>query len=342
VLDYLRRFGFRSDLVLAMYAVTDGLTGLDGDADSPGSGLNFLVHNMCRLPGAEGTWMVVRGGMGTVTAAIGDAAQAAGAHIRTGHAVRRIATRDGAVTGVDLDGETIDCDVVVCATDPFRLRRLVDDGVLPAALATRIEGWQQVGTTLKVNLALSGLPTFTSLAAPVGQHGATIHLLDEDDPLGTVAAAYADAHAGRLPRMPPIEWYIHSAVDPTLRDDAGNHSGALFVQCVPNEVAGSSWETALDAFVQRLLEICDRFAPDTSSLVVDVDALPPPGIEARFGITRGHIHHVDNAVGFADRMPYATGVAGLYAGGAGCHPAGSVIGAAGHNAARRVLADLGR
>jgi len=33
-------------------------------------------------------------------------------------------------------------------------------------------------------------------------------------------------------------------------------------------------------------------------------------------------------------------VAGLYACGAGCHPAGSVVGAAGHNAATMVLADL--
>jgi phytoene dehydrogenase-like protein len=35
-------------------------------------------------------------------------------------------------------------------------------------------------------------------------------------------------------------------------------------------------------------------------------------------------------------------VDGLYSASAGCHPAGSVIGAAGHNAARRVLRDLGR
>jgi phytoene dehydrogenase-like protein len=61
---------------------------------------------------------------------------------------------------------------------------------------------------------------------------------------------------------------------------------------------------------------------------------------AHFGITGGHIHHVDNTVSFTDRMPYATGVPGLYAGSAGCHPAGSVIGAAGHNAARRILRDL--
>jgi phytoene dehydrogenase-like protein len=35
-------------------------------------------------------------------------------------------------------------------------------------------------------------------------------------------------------------------------------------------------------------------------------------------------------------------VQGLYSCSAGCHPAGSVIGAAGHNAAERVLRDLDR
>jgi phytoene dehydrogenase-like protein len=69
--------------------------------------------------------------------------------------------------------------------------------------------------------------------------------------------------------------------------------------------------------------------------------LTPPGIEEHFGITGGHIHHVDNTVAFNERMPYATGLDGLYAGSAGAHPAGSVIGAAGHNAAKRILADLG-
>lgn len=43
----------------AMYAVTDGFSGLNGSWDTPGTGMNFLVHNMCRLPGADGTWMVV-------------------------------------------------------------------------------------------------------------------------------------------------------------------------------------------------------------------------------------------------------------------------------------------
>ena len=69
--------------------------------------------------------------------------------------------------------------------------------------------------------------------------------------------------------------------------------------------------------------------------------LTPPDIEERFGITRGQIHHVPNTVGFLDRMPYRSPLAGLYAAGAGCHPGGSVTGTAGYNCAAIVLTDLG-
>ena len=75
--------------------------------------------------------------------------------------------------------------------------------------------------------------------------------------------------------------------------------------------------------------------------MVDVFPLTPKTIEQHFGITYGHIHHVDNTFGFDRRMPYATPLAGLYSCSAGCHPAGSVIGSAGHNAAMRVIRDLG-
>ena len=85
-----------------MYAVTDGLSGLDATWDTPGSGHNFLVHNMCRLPGSDGTWMVVRGGMGTVTTTIAGLAAEAGATIVTGRAVTSIEISDAAVRGVVL------------------------------------------------------------------------------------------------------------------------------------------------------------------------------------------------------------------------------------------------
>jgi phytoene dehydrogenase-like protein len=340
VASYLDRFGFKSELVVAMYAVTDGLSGLHAGPDTPGSGHNFLVHNMCRLPDAGGTWMIVEGGMGTVTQTIADRARSAGATIVTDAPVARIDVRDGAVTGVALvDGRTIETSTVVAGCDPYTLSELA---TLPQPLLDRLEAIRRPGTTLKINLALRGLPRFTCLPpdAP-SPFGSTIHLLPQDAPMAAVREMWADVQAGRLPDFPTMEWYLHTTADPTLQDGAGHHSSALFVQSVPWQPAGSSWDAELPAYVEHLLAVCDRFAPGTSDLVADTFPLAPPGIEAHFGIRHGHIHHVDNGFAFDQRMPYATGVDGLYAASAGCHPAGSVIGAAGHNAAQRVLDDHG-
>jgi len=346
VLDYLDRFGFASPLLVAMYAVTDGLVGAHAGPDDPGTGHNFLVHNMCRWPDANGTWMIVEGGMGTVTRRLADAAQGAGARIVTRAEVTGVLLEQGAVGGVRLaDGREVGARVVLGACDPYRLLSLVPDGALPPELVTRMEAVRRPGTTLKVNLALRDLPRFSCLPAEApSPFGATIHLLPgadgSIDPVEALRTMWAQVQAGQLPDQPTVEWYVHTTVDPSLQDPAGHHSSALFVQSVPYQPAGSSWETELDGYVKQLLAICDQYAPGTSALVADVAALPPPAIESRFGITGGHIFHVDNTVSFTDRMPYATGVPGLYAGSAGCHPAGSVIGAAGHNAAQRILRDL--
>jgi phytoene dehydrogenase-like protein len=340
--QYLDKFGFKSDLLKAMYAVTDGFSGLTGDWDTPGTGMNFLIHNMCRLPGADGTWMIVQGGMGTVTQRLLAAAQKAGARIEIGRGVQSIASEGGVVRGVVLkDGSELKARTVVVNADPFRMRKLVGAEKLPPDYNARLDGYRRDGTTMKVNLALKDLPRFTCLPDNRGQFASTMHLLpDEQEVMGAMHEAFADVKAGRLPRFPTIEWYVHTTVDPSLRDPQGHHNSALFVQWVPYELSGTTWEAEESRYVQHLLGICDRFAPGTSSLVADVFALPPPRIEQHFGISRGHIHHVDNAFGFSERLPYATPVQGLYSCSAGCHPAGSVIGAAGHNAAERVLRDL--
>jgi phytoene dehydrogenase-like protein len=342
VRDYLTRFGFESEHILAMYAVTDAFTGLAGTWDTPGSGMNFLVHNMCRLPGSDGTWMMARGGMGAITDALVDAARKSGARIEPNLPVARVLVESGVVAGALLaDGREIRARTVIVNADPFRMRSLVGHAEFPSEYNARLDGYRRPGTTLKLNLALSGLPRFTCLPDAVGQHGTTIHLLPETDVIASLVRAFGDATAGRLPDFPAIEWYVHTALDPTLKDPAGRHSAALFVQWVPYDIAGSSWEHEEDRYVRHLLTICDRFAPDTSDLVVDRFALHPKRIEEHFGISYGHIHHVDNSFGFADRLPVATPVGGLYSASAACHPAGSVIGAAGYIAAKRVLRDLG-
>src|SRR5205807_2484141 len=112
--EYLHRFAFQSDLLIAMYAVTDGFSGLSAGFGTPGTGMNFLVHNMCRLPGSDGTWMIVKGGMGSVTKELARLAREAGAEIRTGAAVARINVQAGCVTGAVLtDGTEIEAKVVL-------------------------------------------------------------------------------------------------------------------------------------------------------------------------------------------------------------------------------------
>ena len=346
-MDYLARFGFVSETVVAMYAVTDGMPGLTGSPWSPGSGHNFLVHNMCRLPGAAGTWMVVRGGMGTVTQTLAAAAVAAGARLRTSCPVTAITVEGGQARGVvAYDDEQIDATTVLCSTDAFRIPGLLGEST-PAALADRMSEWTagSPGQTMKVNLALSALPRFAALPEERGQHGTTVHLLPPPAADGSVITAlrhaFDAAAAGRVDGTPPLEWYLHSTLDPSLRDDAGNHSSALFVQGVPHEPAGSSWPAEKAGYVERLLDSLERYAPGLRSMIVDVHALTPPEIREHFGITSANIDHIDNAFSFTDRMPYRVGVDGVYAGSAGCHPAGSVIGCAGHNAAQQILADLG-
>lgn len=341
--EYLDRFDFKSDLVKAMYAVTDGFTGVFGTWDTPGTGMNFLIHNMCRLPGSDGTWMVVQGGMGTVTSRLAAAAVKAGAKIETGQGVDKILVSQNVATGVVLqDGTEIAAKTVIVNADPFRMRQLVGTDNFPQDYNRRLESYLRDGTTFKVNMCLRELPQFTCLPENCGQYGTTIHLLpDESEVMMHLYQAFADVEAGRLPEFPTIEWYIHTTLDPSLQDGQGHHNSALFVQWVPYELQGTTWEAEEESYVRHLLSICDRFAPGTSNLVQEVFALHPQKLERHFGLTRGHIHHVDNSFGFSDRLPYATPIQGLYSASAGCHPAGSVIGAAGHNAAMRVMRDLG-
>jgi phytoene dehydrogenase-like protein len=344
--NYLARFGFQSELLTAMYAVTDGFSGLAGSFGTPGTGMNFLVHNMCRLPGSDGTFMIAEGGMGSITQEFARLATEAGVKIRTGIAVEKISTSglpgqlraDGVVLK---NGEELKADVVLCNSDPFRLRQLVGAAKLPAAFNSKLNGFERRGTTMKVNLALSRLPAFKCLPENRGQHNGTIHLLPSGpNIMQKITHGFKEAQAGRLADFPTIEWYIHTQADPSLQDREGRHNSAFFVQWVPYELSASTWEKEEARYVKHLFSIAEEFAPGFTESVVEYSALTPPKIEQHFGITWGHIHHVDNTFGFDQRMPYATPIEGLYSCSAGCHPAGSVIGAAGHNSANRIVRDL--
>lgn len=341
--EYLDRFGFESDLVKAMYAVTDGFSGLYGGYDTPGTGMNFLIHNMCRLPGSDGTWMIVQGGMGTVASVLADALARHGGKIVVGESVASVIVEGEAARGVVLqDGSEIRARAVLVNADPFRMQALVGAERLPAEYNARLSAMKRPGSTFKLNLALERAPSFRCLPQHGPQFGPTIHLLPEEETvLGELERGFRAVQRGQLADFPSIEWYMHSTVDRSLSDSNGRISSAFFVQWVPYELSDSSWDVEAERYARRLLEIADQFAPGTSDLVTDWQILHPQKIEQYFGISHGHIHHIDNGFGFADRVPHRSPVAGLYSASAGTHPAGSVIGCAGYLAAGECLRDLG-
>ena len=341
--EYLQRFNFKSELLIAMYGVTDGFSGLSGSFGTPGTGHNFMVHSMCRLPQADGTWMMVQGGMGTIANEFARCATKEGAKIRVKAGVQHICTTDGRVDGVVLaNGEELRAKVVVANADPFRTREMLGADKLPKEFASMLDSRKRTGTTMKINLAFSRFPTFTCLPEDRGQFRGTMHLLPQgDDILGQIRRGFAAVQRGELVEQPTIEWYMHTAADPSLQDDQGRHNGAFFIQWVPYELAGTTWEREEDRYVDKVFQAVERFAPDVRDCVVDMNVLTPKKIESHFGIRYGHIHHIDNGFALDQRVPYSWPISGLYSCSAGTHPAGSVIGAAGHNAAQQVLQRYG-
>jgi phytoene dehydrogenase-like protein len=198
--------------------------------------------------------------------------------------------------------------------------------------------------SLKLNLALAGLPRFTGRAggdAARPEHRGTIHLGARS--LDDLERAFEAARAGALPERPLIELTLPSALDASLAP-AGRHVASMFVQWVPWQPAGSSWDALRDRFADRCLSLVDEVAPGFSSLVLHREVLAPPDLERVFGLSGGNLFHgamsLDRLL-FLRPLPglarYRTPVPGLWLCGAGTHPGGGVIGACGRNAAREVL-----
>lgn len=349
--DWLDSFDFESERLKLMYAMTDGYTGAFGSYRSKGTGFNFLAHNMCRL-NPDGTWMIVQGGMGTISDLIRAESLKRGAWIETRAPVQEILHRNGLVCGVALsDGREYRAPVVVCGCDPFRIRQLVGTSNVPAAFTERLEQYSKFpGSSLKLNFAMDGLPSFSCLPEDRGQFRTTAHLLPDvpdRELIATSIRSFEQARRGEVPEHLFCEMMFQSVVDPSMRCRRRNgrepgwvHPIGVFAQWVPYRLPG---ENASASVIEQVLNLANRYAPGFSSQVMECDILMPQTIEERFGMTYGHIMMVDPYFSFNQRVPTRwPGLQGLYSASAACHPGGGVHCCAGVIAANAVLTDMGR
>jgi phytoene dehydrogenase-like protein len=315
--------GIPSEEVRVPFAV-QGLIGTLAAPGDPGTAFVGFYHDLGEAAAEPGAWGYARGGMGAVTSALRAAAESAGARVRTEAPVARVLVEGGRATGVVLEGgEEVAAAAFLSNADPLRTAVLA--GVAGP------EGWRQDGPTVKVMLLLDGLPDFPSWPGPEPWAGT----IDIGFTLDDLAAAASDARAGRPAARPWIEASCQTASAPTSVGD-GRHVLSMFCQCFPPGVEATA---AADTAIARFAEAC----PGLPDRIVDRLALGPRELEARFGLTGGHIFHGEMLPGQlfehrVDRRAFG-GIENLYLAGSGAHPGGAVTGAPGYLAAQAVLED---
>jgi phytoene dehydrogenase-like protein len=341
---------FETDPVIATMA-SWGIIGTFLGIRSPGTAYVMLHHYMGEVDGAAGAWGIPRGGTGAVSEAIASAARARGVEIRCSAEVGRILTHGDRAVGVVLqDGEEIHSDVVLSNADASRTYlKLLEPGTIPEELEDEVRRFKYRGSSGKVNLALDGLPEFTSLPNSNG----TEHLrgaISIGPSIDYLERAYDDAKYGRFSREPFIDMEIMTLVDPSMAPP-GKHMASCFVQYAPYHLAdGKEWDDAeREAFGDAVVDAIARFAPNIKSLILHRQVLSPKDLEDKLGLTEGNIFQGEltlEQLFWSRPVPgygrFGTPIRNLWLCGSSAHPGGGIMGAPGRLAALEVLGTLRR
>ncbi len=331
---------FDSDLMKATLS-WDGLIGSRMAPRSPNSSVLALLYRLTE--GDTESHVIPKNGIGGLVDGLVGAATNAGAELRVGATVQRVAI-DGdengqQATGVELaGGESIEADRVISATDPRRtFVDLVGVEHLDIGFTNRIARLRCDGLVGKLHLALDHLPAFTGIDRPDARM-LTAATMDE------IEFCYDPTKYGEIAEKPVMEVVIPSLHDASLAPD-GKHVLSAHVMYLPLKPKGG-WDEALRQDVaDRCVSVLETFSPGIRETVLASELLTPADLERDYRVTGGHWHHTEFAM---DQMlmmrptyeagQYSTPIPGLYLCGAGSHPGGDVTGIAGHNAAKAVLA----
>jgi phytoene dehydrogenase-like protein len=323
---------------------TDAIIGAFAAPSMPGTAYVLFHHVMGETNGKRGVWAYVRGGMGGLTQALARAARDLGVEIRTDAEVSHILHSGGAATGVLLkNGDAFGASRVVSNLDcRLTFTELLEPDALPAQFLDAVNRIDYSSASMKINVALSGLPNFTACPGTTAgpQHRGTIHLVPDQD---FIERGYDDAKFGEPSRDPVVECTIPSAVDSTVAPD-GKHLMSMFVQYAPYKLRTGTWDERKDAFADACFDVVERYAPGFKASVIDRQVLSPVDLERTFNLTGGNIfqgamplHQLFSFRPVTGWSGYTTPIKHLYMCGAAAHPGGGVMGAAGWNAARVML-----
>ena len=334
---------FETELLRATIAA-QGIFGTFLGPWSAGSGATLLMRAAADGNPAGGATYVM-GGTGALTTAMAIAAQAAGAEIRTNVEVVQVKVKDGAATGVVLsNGDEIETRAIISNADPKRtLLGFVDPQHLAPSFLQRLQHYRMNGTVAKVNLALSGLPSFNGVDGKSESLGGRIQISPEVD---YIERAFDASKYGEFSQHPYLE-----ATIPTLHDSslapAGKQVMSIYMQYAPYKLRNADWDTQRDALGDVVVNTLAQYAPDLPGLIEAREIITPKDLEQTYGLTGGQIFHGELALDQLFTMrpllgwaQYRTPIKSLYLCGSGTHPGNGLTGGSGANAAGEIAKDL--
>ena len=297
---------------------------------------NSLLLLLNRLAGE--TLSLPAGGMGSVAVAMAKAVQALGVDIRVNAKVKSVNIVGDRATGVTLqNGDVIDATTVISAINPkTTFLDLVGPRYLDTGMVRRAGNILMRGNAVKLHLALKGAPNFK---------GADLRTRLVIAPsVRVVEDAFNPVKYGEFSHDPVMEIVIPSAFEEGFAPK-GHHVLSAIMQYAPVVMDAK----ARAAFLKRIMATLESYAPGIGKLVVKSELLTPEVLERQYGFVGGNWHHGELAAEqmlflrpFIGAAQYETAIPGLWLAGAGSHPGGGISGAAGWNAAERILKMEGR
>lgn len=338
VYEYLNEW-FENDPLRGILAAP-GVTGMRQGPRSAGTTLMMLYQHSSGFNRSR----FVLGGIGQLSEALAMAARSNGAEIRTLSPVDRIIVDDIGAAGISLtSGEEIYARTILSSADPrHTFLSLVGPTNIEPRFMRKVRNIIFRGSTAKVNLALSGLPTFKGQYS-VEQLSGHIRICPSLDYL---ERAYDDAKYGRVSRQPFLDVVIPTLTDPTLAPP-GHHVMSIRMQYAPHDRDDGEWSARREQLGDLIVDTLAQYAPDLKQHILHRQTLTPLDWEREYGLTEGNIFHGQMGLDQLLVMRpvpgwsrYRTPVRNLYLCGSGAHPGGGVTGAPGFNAAREAARAL--
>src|SRR5215468_1858666 len=313
---------------------------------TPGSAL-CLVYTFAQNEGG-GLMRRVKGGMGSLSEALGRSIADKGGEVRLKSPVRRVLIEAGRAVGVELrDGRCITARAVLSNLDKAAtFFGLVGREHLDAPTVERIERVEQRGAYMHLLFKLRRLPSygppFEHLNADPRTRFNTTLVPDPD----LQQASYEACRRGEVPEHPPIGMQIPTVMDPSLAPD-GFHIATTYGFFFPCEAPKEDRGRLRDEMAERIIDRLSEFLPDLRDCIVERAVFSSEHFAAMQGATNGDfthgLIHPEQMIGGRLLVPgsaHATPIAGLYLCGASCHPGPGVTFLPGYGAAYEVMEAL--